>query len=257
VASYYEGQSSPLSQAYYYLVYGQNIYQLVIAAHFYGRNAPRETDEALLYYSRARDLYKYVSNKSGEALALMEIGQALFAKGELREALDQYKEALRLTDGIGDVPGKMVAYRSIGAWYFGTKQYDLAILNVERARDIARGIGDLGGECAALEELSHVTAVMGESEASLKYINAAVDVALSSGDSFVQAYAYDGLGFLLYKSFHKNTEALAALEHAYDLFSEVDSPLREGTRLLINKVKRNAPPEELNRDRSTQPRVPQ
>jgi len=257
VASYYEGQSSPLSQAYYYLVYGEHIYESVIEAHFYGKDATKETDEALAYFSRARDLYKSVSNKSGEALALMAIGQGLFAKGQLREALDQYSEALRLTDRIGDVPGKMVAYRSIGAWYFGTKQYDLAILNVERARDIARGIGDLGGECAALEELSHVTAVMGESEASLKYINAAVDVALRSGDSFVQAYAYDGLGYFLYKSFHKNAEALAALEHAYNLFSEVESPLREGTRLLINKVKRNAPPEELSTDPLPRPRLPQ
>jgi hypothetical protein len=46
--------------------------------------------------------------------------------------------------------------------------------------------------------------------------------------------AYENLGFLLYKSFGKNAEALAALERAYNLFSEIDSPLRDGTRMLMD-----------------------
>jgi tetratricopeptide (TPR) repeat protein len=242
VAAYYERQATPLGQAYYNLVYGQQMFTYVIAASFYGKTAPRETDQALSYYGRARDLYRSVSNKSGEALALLEIGQASRAKGQFHEALEYYTEALRLTEGVGDVPGQMVTFREIGAWYSEQKMFDLAILNNKRSLDIARRIGAYGGQCTALENLMMATAVMGDSDEALQQITEAIDVALISGDAFVQAYAYDDLGFLLYKSFHKNTEAVAALEHAFSLYSEVDSPLRDQTRELIEHIKRSSPP---------------
>jgi tetratricopeptide (TPR) repeat protein len=248
-AAYYNGQDSPLGQANYDLAFGQHIFQFVIAAAFYGKVAPREIDQALFYYNHARGLYRSMSNKSGEALALMEMGQAFRAKGDLKEALDQYSEASMLTEEIGDLPGQAVAFYQIGAWYYQVKAYDSALLNIKHSRDIARRIGSYGVECTALEDLSLIMAVTGQSDLALEYINDAVKVSLISGDVFVQAYAYDDLGFLLYKSFHRNDEAIGALERAYRLYSDVESPFRDQTRGLIDHVKKNTPPEQLMRDR--------
>jgi tetratricopeptide (TPR) repeat protein len=78
-------------------------------------------------------------------------------------------------------------------------------------------------------------------------VDEAVDASLTSGDAFAQASAYDNLGFLLYKLFDKRDEALKALERAYALYSEVDSPLRDGTMQLITYVRTHTSSEELNR----------
>jgi len=253
-AAYYEGHGSPLGQAYYNFAYGQYMYAFDLAARFYGGTAPKEIDQMLLYSRRALGLYESVSNKSGQAIALLAIGAALRAKGESQEALDQYRKALRLTEEIGDLPGQEVAFREIGAWYFGVKEYDPAIENLERALDIARRIGNFGGECVALEQLGLIMSVAGKPDLALKYSNEAADVSLKSGDAFVQAAAYDDLGFALYKLFDKNIEALTALERAYNLYSEVDSPLRDGTRMLMDSVRNHKPAREIKRDRLNEPR---
>jgi tetratricopeptide (TPR) repeat protein len=256
VAAYYQGQTSPLDQAYYYFCYGQHIFNIVIAATYSGNVAPSEIDQALSFFSRALDLYNFVSNKSGQAFTLMSIGQALRAKGRFRDALDRTNEALILAEEVGDVYAQAVVLRAIAAWYHHMKAYDLAILNYERSLDIARRIGAYGEECTALEGLSTITAVTGQRDVALKYNNEAVAASLKSGDTFSQALAYDDLGFVLYKSFHRNAEALQALERAYDLYSEVDSPFRDQTRSLIDEVKRGTPPGELDRGRVIEPRLP-
>lgn len=247
-SAYYERQESLLGQASYNLAYGQYLYQLGINRSFYGGTPPqRETDQGVVYYNRALDLYKSVSNKSGQARARMGIGAGLVEKGESQDALDQYKEALRLSHEIGDLPSEEAAFRQMSTWYSVAKSYDLAVQNGQRALGIARNIGDYGGECISLEVLALTMTYAGRPDLALKYISEAVEASLKSGDAFAQAAAYDNLGFLLYKSFNKNAEALTALERAYSLYSEVDSPLRDGTMLLMNYVRAHASSEELNR----------
>ncbi len=247
-SAYYERQESLLGQASYNLAYGQYLYQLGINRSFYGGTLPqREADQGVVYYNRALDLYKSVSNKSGQARARMGIGAGLLEKGESRDALDQYKEALRLSHEIGDLPSEEAAFRQMSAWYSVAKSYDLAVQNAQRALGIARNIGDRGGECISLEGLALTMTYAGRADLALEYISEAVEASLKSGDAFTQAAAYDNLGFLLYKSFNKNAEALTALERAYSLYSEVDSPLRDGTMLLMNYVRAHAASGELNR----------
>jgi tetratricopeptide (TPR) repeat protein len=254
-AAYYQKQESPLGQANYNFAYGQYMYQLAAATAFYrGVLPPKEIDQGLRYSSNALALYTSASNKSGQAGALMGIGAGL--PDGSHEALDKYRQAMKLTIEIGDVPGQAAAFREIGVWHFGVKSYDLAIRNLQRALDTARKIGAYGEECVDLESLAFIMTYTGESDLALKYINEAVDTSLLSGDAFVQASAYDGLGYLLYKLFGKNAEALTALERAYGLFSEVDSPKREGTRMLMEYVRNQAPTGELNRERPIVPRVP-
>jgi tetratricopeptide (TPR) repeat protein len=229
------------------LAYGQYLYQLAINRSFYGGALPqKETDLGIVYYNRALDLYKSVSNKSGQARARMGIGAGLLARGEAQDALDQYKEALRLSHEIGDLPSEEAAFRQMSAWYSVVKSYDLAILNGQRALGIARNIGDYGGECISLEGLALTMTYAGRFDLALEYINEAVEASLKSGDAFAQAAAYDNLGFWLYKGFNKHAEALTALERAYNLYSEVDSPLRDGTMQLINYIRTHASAEELN-----------
>ena len=109
-ADYYSArQDSPLGQAYYYLAYGQYMYGFDIAARFYGGTAPKEIDQMLLYSRRALELYESVSNKSGQALALLAVGAALRAKGGWGP---QRSESTRITKC--SIPGGNSHHMSLG-----------------------------------------------------------------------------------------------------------------------------------------------
>jgi hypothetical protein len=90
------------------------------------------------------------------------------------------------------------AFRQIGGWYSDVKSYDLAIQNSERDADIARKLGARGEECVALDISAKVMALSGKPDLALEYVNEAVDVSLKSGDAFVQASAYENLGWVFY-----------------------------------------------------------
>lgn len=235
-AKYYETRGSPLEQAYYFFTYGQYMSQFVVSAGFYGKSAPRELDQALSSYQRALELYTSASNKRGQALALMAVGQKLRVKGQLDKALASYRRALMESDAIGDLPGQATARREIGTWYYAVKRYDEALDYFREALNLARQIGAIGEQCITLESLSTMMAVSGHPDEALKYINDAVELASKEGDAFSQAVAYDNLGFLLYKVFNQRSQAVANLEHAYDLYSKVNSPMGRQTKELINAI---------------------
>jgi tetratricopeptide (TPR) repeat protein len=75
----------------------------------------------------------------------------------------------------------------------------------------------------------------GRREEALAYNNTAVELALKSGDAFLQAAAYDSLGFFLYKHLHQTGESVAALQRAYELYSSIQSPKRATPKFLIDK----------------------
>jgi tetratricopeptide (TPR) repeat protein len=171
----------------------------------------------------------------------MSAGRLLSHKA-MPEALEFYREALVLTQATGDLRGQTLALNYIGAWYYDTKAYDEAIVEFQAALNIARKIGAVGDECNALGNLTASMAVTGHPNEALKYINEAVE-ASRAADALWQAVAYDDLGLLLFKNFNERTQAIAALKHAYDLYSEVSSPLRDHTQGLINAIKMGASPE--------------
>jgi tetratricopeptide (TPR) repeat protein len=236
-AAHYEVQGSALDRAYYSLAFGEYMFQFVIAADFYGKAAPKELEQAVLSYRRALELYTSVSNKSGQAQALMGLGQALDRLGQSDRAIDLYRDALTLTRSVGALPEQVTALRSIAAWYYGVKNYRESTASLEEALLLAQRIGAIGEMCVALELLTVTSAALGHPDQGLKYANNAVAVASREGDAFSQAVAYDDLGFFLYIDFHQKVRAVSALERAYDLYSEVQSPLRDQTRELIDHIK--------------------
>ena len=238
-ALYYQTLGSPLDQAYYSFTYGQSI--LVTFLNSPQSITAEELNQLPDLYRRALDLYTDVSNKSGQALALMALAQL-----QEGEALEFDKRALRLTEAVGDRREQAIALREIGLRYYRVRAYEEATINLRAALSIARKIGAIAEQCRALQALSAVMAATGHPNEALKYSNDAVELASNEGDALSQAFMYNNLGFLLYKLLNQRNQATTALERAYSLFSEIGSPLRDQTRALIDDVKANTLPESLD-----------
>lgn len=241
VSAYFAERASPVDKAYYYLTSAQYLVSQNVAGQDYSA-PPKHADQILADSRQALDLYRYVGNPSGEAQALLGIGMALRTKlTSSTDALDDYQEALMLSAKIGDISTQARALGAIGGWYFGIKAYGDAGLNLRMALSLYQQIGAYGSQCAVLESLASLMALSGHKEDALTYARQSVDLATKFGDAASQAFAYDDLGWSLYKYSGQTTDAIAALERAYALYSEVDSPARELTMLLIDEVKRSAP----------------
>ena len=93
-------------------------------------------EEALQYYEQALDIYKEVGDRSGEGIALNNLGLIYNALGKQEEALQYYNEALAIRREVGDCSGEGVTLNNLGALYFNQGYYDVALAFFLLARDI-------------------------------------------------------------------------------------------------------------------------
>jgi tetratricopeptide (TPR) repeat protein len=227
-AAYYERQGSPLDRAYYSSV----------SANYY-LSERHQVDQGLIASRRALELYRAVGNKSGEALALIGLGVGqTTTSGSTAEAFDLYRQALFLSETIGDIPKQILAYGELGGWYAGAKEYEEAISNYRKALELSQPIGADAQRLMHLLAIANLMGPAGQGDEALTYFNKAVQLALEIDDPFAQGGTYLNLAIYLYWSLHQPKESLAALEKAHSFYSQIDSPLRDQTQSLIDKVRR-------------------
>jgi DNA-binding SARP family transcriptional activator len=173
--------------------------------------------------ARARDLYRDLGDRSGEANALYSLGvaQQQLADG-FPLALELTGQALGLYRGLGDRLGEANALSSIGIVRRQAGDYAEASAPLEQALDIFRAIGNPAGEANALRGLAAVRQLTGDYPDAARLLEQALEICRGVGDRNGEAYALFGLGSV-WQLTGDYPGAIGALEQALRIHRQIGS----------------------------------
>ncbi len=145
--------------------------------------------------ARARDIYRDLDDRLGEANALYGLGvaQQQLADGFPR-ALELTEQALGIYRGIGDRLGEANALSSLGIVRRLAGDYPGATGPLEQSLDIFRDIVNPAGEAGALRGLAAVRQLTGDYAGAVRLLERALDISRGIEERNGEAYALFGLG---------------------------------------------------------------
>ncbi len=167
------------------------------------------------------------------------------ASGSQEQALKCLEEALSIAREVGDRSGEGMALTNLGKVYEITKQQDQAIKCYEDALSITREVGDRRREGWVLNVLGRVYSKQGEAEQAEKYYREAVKAIREAGDRWEEGKALHNIGSLYYFGRRQYDVALAFLLSAIKIFEEIQSPRRRRTQRRVDAIRKELGDEEF------------
>lgn len=152
-----------------------------------------EARKAIEYYEQRLVFAREIGDRSGERITL-NIGNAWNALGEPRKAIELYEQALAITREIGDRRSESSALCSLGVAWTSLGEPRKAIDFHEQALVISREIGDRRGEGSGLGELGNAWATLGEPRKALAFHEQWLVIAREIGDRSGEGIALGCLG---------------------------------------------------------------
>lgn len=184
------------------------------------RGIEGELFKALELYQEALDINRKLSDLTGQAEVLRNLGTLYLYLGDLRRAFEHYSEAHRLNQKLGrriDVAGTLA---NVGRVHAQMGNREAASRQIELAVELLRPLQTPGFLATALETLGKVRAESGEAQDARRALQEALTLARQIPDRRRQARIGVSLGELHRRAGEK-AEAAAAFATALKLSSEL------------------------------------
>lgn len=167
-------------------------------------------DTTLLLAREGILLAEKLNYPKGEANCRVELGEALFVRGDMPAALDMYLKVLKLREKIGDTKGIVSTYTTLNFLYnysgepekglsYGWQAFKILEKDLQDDELLAKTQLHMGGSYGSL----------GEKDSSLEYINKAYAIAQRIDDKQLLGESFRSLGF--YNA--RNGEETLAMEY--------------------------------------------
>lgn len=202
-------------------------------------------EQSVDYLSKAQNLADTLGLRSPYVLRnLSRLGEVYNSMGNLSKALSYQTDAMERASLTQDTLGMAVSYRNVGVIYWGKQQFDNALRKFQHAEELLMGC--LGKGLAdpilqrdkALTYYNVIASIAGvhisldSNQQALKYAGRALEIADSIGHAYGVAYS-EALNGRLLMSEKRYEEALVRLEHAVEIYQEMDLK-REWTSFSVN-----------------------
>lgn len=165
-------------------------------------------DTAIVYSSRALDLFQEINDRQGEHLALTNLGQFYRLSGEIPRALEFTIQALILAQELDDDRGTGVGLSNLGQTYYVSGDFPRAIKLYKHSLELARGTNNLRGESISLNNLGRAYGETGEPTLAIECYEQALAIVRRMGDLRGESTALNNLA----QTYHKAGEMERALE---------------------------------------------
>jgi CHAT domain-containing protein len=165
-----------------------------------------DSQKASEHYRAALELWKKVGHAQGEALCLTALGGLESFRGEKQSALTYHHEAVRAFQTMGNAQGEAAAWNGIGQAYEDLNQHSAALDSYGAAFQLFEQIENKDFAGLSRYYMGRVYQALGDSESALKNYAYAVKLSEAVGDKTIQAHALKGIGHV-YESQGKTVEA--------------------------------------------------
>src|SRR6266540_1843164 len=182
-------------------------------------------------YHEALDSYRRASDRKGEAVTLVAIGEVYRSLGETQKALEKYNEALPIFQAVGARRLEAVTLNGIGVAYLSMGETQKALEKFNEALLILQAVGDRRREAATLHNIGDVYLSKGETQKALEKYNEALPILQAVGDRSGEAATLNNIGGVYYslgeiqKALEKFNEALLLRRAVGDRNGEADTLL--------------------------------
>lgn len=166
-----------------------------------------EKQEALDSYAKALSLFESIDSKIDQALVLNNIGRIQDDLGEKQKALNSYTQALLLIRLVGDKEGEAVTLNNIAGLYFTLGEKQKALDNYSQALSLNRLVGNKGYEGATLNNIGNVYMSLGDKQKALDYFKQALPIRQLVGDKRNEAVTLNNIA-AVYSNLGEKQKAL-------------------------------------------------
>lgn len=125
-------------------------------------------DDAIRWFEHAAGIYSRLHDTTHHTNALINIGNALSAKGEVVRAIATWNDALSASSRLGTTNQHAQILNNLGIAHYRLKRYPKAIEYYSRALELARRIHSLKGIAYALSNMGEVAFAEGWYEKALR-----------------------------------------------------------------------------------------
>ena len=167
-----------------------------------------EHDESSKICTEALDLVKGEECRE-EALAINNIGNVHWLKGEYDKAVEHYEKSLKIGEKIGDQQGIANSLHNIGLMHYWREDYDRALEYMAKAIEISEKIDDLYPLTYYLLSIGYVYEHRGEYDKALENYEKSLRISEKIGSLRAMTWYYSRIAEV---NFRKRN-----LERAYDL----------------------------------------
>src|SRR6266508_815497 len=171
-----------------------------------------ETQKALEKYNEALPIFQAVGARRLEAVTLNGIGVAYLSMGETQKALEKFNEALLILQAVGNQNVEAITLNNIGAAYWSLGEAQKALEKYNEALPLRRAVGDRRREAATLHNIGDVYLSKGETQKALEKYNEALQLSRAVGDRRFEAGTLNNIGGVYY--------SLGEIQKALEKFNE-------------------------------------
>ena len=126
-------------------------------------------EDAANYFARSLEVYTKIDEKYRVIDAMINIGNAMSARGDIEAAIEYWNKALQASREYGSLHQQSQIENNLGIAHYKLKKYNQAKTFYANARDISRRLGSKAGIAYALTNLGEVSLAEGEYENALKF----------------------------------------------------------------------------------------
>lgn len=152
-----------------------------------------ETERAEAELTKARDLYKSITEKNGETLANTTLELANTGKGNENRRIELHFNAIEVFRSTGDRKSEASALNSLAVAYGSLGEHDLAIDFYQKSLNLSQEIGSVDGATASALEIAAVYNDSEKPDQALASYKLCLDLARSAGNARDEVYALNGL----------------------------------------------------------------
>ncbi|MEA5574026.1 CHAT domain-containing tetratricopeptide repeat protein [Calothrix sp. UHCC 0171] len=188
---------------------------------------------ALLSYEKALQIYRQIKDRTGEAQALGNLGNAYYILGDYRKAIDFHQQSLVIFRQIGDRAGEGRSLGNLGVAYNALGEYQKAIEFHQQRLKIAKELGDRPGIASALSNLGSVYFSLGEYQKAIEFHQQRLAISKELGDRSGVGKALLNLGNVYYYQ-GEFPKAIDFYQQALTIFPQIGD--RRGEGLVLGNL---------------------
>ncbi|MFI5151216.1 MAG: tetratricopeptide repeat protein [Bacteroidia bacterium] len=189
-----------------------------------------ETDKAIEHQEKALTICQKVSDKKGEARALMNLGILMGNKGLYDKELDCYLKALRTQESFGSKMDVANTKENIGIFFVNRMDSAKALDYMRQTLQLRHELNDKLGECTTLNNTAGIYGAFNNMPKMADYLLQSLHLAEAMGEKRSIATACGNLGEA-YASMNQLPLALEYLERSMKLHEEMNDQRGEAVNL--------------------------
>ena len=181
--------------------------------------------------TRSLELFARAGDPAGQARTLNNLGIVAKRMGHYRAAADHFQQALTLFRRAGERTNEARALGNLGNLQERLGHYQAATGHLQQALELFRATGDQTGQAHTLHDLGVVDTRLGRYEAATRHLGQALDLFRRVGHRDGHGWALHGLGLL---HTHRGEPAIAQQYYEQALAIHRETGNREAQAAALN-----------------------